>query len=354
MNSISNLEGITSKMVQTDRLNVHVLACGPEDGVPLVFLHGNFSAAAYWEEMMLALPGNFRAIAPDLRGYGWTEDKLVDATRGMRDWSDDLDALFAALGIERAHLLGWSLGGGVIYRFLIDHPGKVLSVTLVSPVSPYGFGGTKGVEGTPCYDDFAGSGGGVVNPEFVKRIKEGDRSEDDPNSPRNVINAFYYKPPFRAAREEDFLTAALMEKMGNDRYPGDFAPSENWPNVAPGVRGPINAGAPKFVLDDVPALIATRPKPPILWIRGSDDMIVSDNSMFDFGALGKMEFVPGWPGDELYPPQPMVSQTRAVLEQYAATGGRFEEHVIQDTAHGPHIEKPDAFNALFHAFLKGS
>jgi pimeloyl-ACP methyl ester carboxylesterase len=81
-------------------------------------------------------------------------------------------------------------------------------------------------------------------------------------------------------------------------------------------------------------------------------MIVSDNSMFDFGALGKLEFVPGWPGDDVYPPQPMVSQTRHVLEQYAANGGRFQEYVIQDTAHGPHIEKPDEFNALFHAFLK--
>jgi pimeloyl-ACP methyl ester carboxylesterase len=351
MNNVPTLEGITSTMIQTSRLNTHVLTCGPEDGTPVVFLHGNFSAATYWEETMLALPANYRAIAPDLRGYGWTEDKLIDATRGMRDWSDDLDALFAALGIEEVHLAGWSLGGGVIYRFLIDHPEKVLSATLVSPVSPYGFGGTKGVEGTPCYDDFAGSGGGVVNPEFVQRIKAGDRSDEDPNSPRNVINAFYYKPPFRAAREEDFLTAALMEKMGDDRYPGDFVPSSNWPNVAPGKWGPINAGSPKYVLDDVSALIATQPKPPILWVRGSDDMIVSDNSMFDFGTLGKMEFVPGWPGDDVYPPQPMVSQTRAVLEQYAANGGRFQQHVIPDTAHGPHIEKPAEFNAVFHPFL---
>jgi pimeloyl-ACP methyl ester carboxylesterase len=349
---IPTLEGITSKMIQTARLNTHVLSCGPENGTPVVFLHGNFSAATYWEEIMLALPADFRAIAPDLRGYGWTEDLLVDATRGMQDWSDDLDALFVTLGMEKAHLVGWSLGGGVIYRFLVDHADKVLSATLVSPVSPYGFGGTKGLEGMSCYDDSAGSGGGVVNPEFVKRIKEGDRSEEDPNSPRNVINAFYYKPPFRAAREEDFLTGSLMEKMGDDRYPGDFVPSENWPNVAPGKWGPINAGSPMYVLDDVPTLIAVQPKPPILWIRGSDDMIVSDNSMFDFGTLGKMELVPGWPGEDVFPPQPMVGQTRAVLEQYAANGGSFEEHVIQDTAHGPHIEKPDEFNALFHAFLR--
>jgi pimeloyl-ACP methyl ester carboxylesterase len=313
MNDVPTLEGITSKLFQTSRLNTHLLTSGPPHGTPVIFLHGNFSAATYWEETMLALPESYRAVAPDLRGYGWTEDKLVDATRGARDWSDDLDALLTTLGIKQAHLIGWSLGGAVIYRFLIDHPAKVLSATLVAPVSPYGFGGSKGIEGTPCYHDFAGSGGGTVNPEFVARIKAQDRSEEDPNSPRNVINTFYYKPPFRAAREEDFLTAALMEKMGDDRYPGDLVASPNWPNIAPGVWGPINAGSPKFVLDDVPALINTQPKPPILWIRGSHDQIVSDNSMFDFGALGKLELVPGWPGDEVFPPTAHTSKSHKSL-----------------------------------------
>jgi len=352
VDKISSLEGITSQMVQTSRLNMHVLTSGPEAGTPVIFLHGNFSAATFWEGIMLSLPAGHKAIAPDLRGYGWTEDKPIDGTRGMADWGDDLDALMNALGLEKAHLVGWSLGAGVGYRFVIDHAPKVLSASLVSPVSPYGFGATKGVEGTPCYDDFAGSGGGVVNPEFVRRIKEGDRSEKDPNSPRNVINGFYYKPPFRAGREEEFLTAALQEKTGENRYPGDMTPSPNWPNVAPGAWGPINAGSPKYVIEDVPALIAVQPKPPVLWIRGSHDQIVSDNSLFELGTLGKMGIVPDWPGKDVFPPQPMVSQTRAVLRQYAANGGGLEEHVIQDTAHSPHIEKPHEFNAIFHAFLK--
>jgi pimeloyl-ACP methyl ester carboxylesterase len=46
---------------------------------------------------MLKLPEGFRGIAPDLRGYGDTEDKLIDATRGMSDWVDDLLALLDAL-----------------------------------------------------------------------------------------------------------------------------------------------------------------------------------------------------------------------------------------------------------------
>lgn len=345
------LDGITNQTVATARIAHNVYFSGPEDGLPVVFLHGNFSAALYWEETMLALPAGYRGIAPDLRGFGWTEDKPIDSTRGLRDLSDDVAALLDVLGLEKAHFVGWSMGAGVLYRFVTDYPGRALSLTLICPVSPYGFGGTKDVDGAPCYDDFAGSGGGVVNPIFIERIKMADRSADDPNSPRNIINTFYYKAPFRAAREEDFLTAALMEKIGPDKYPGDFVPSANWPNVAPGVKGIVNCWSPKYLANDVAELLAVSPKPPILWVRGDSDMIVSDNSMFDFGALGKLGYVPGWPGDEVYPPQPMISQARKVFEQYAASGGSFEEHIIKDTAHSPHIEKPGEFSALFHAFL---
>jgi pimeloyl-ACP methyl ester carboxylesterase len=235
-------------------------------------------------------------------------------------------------------------------QFALDYPELVASLTFISPVSPYGFGGTKDVSGTPCYDDFAGSGGGVVNPEFVRRIKEADRSEEDPNSPRNVINAFYYKAPFRAQREEEFLSAALLEKMGDDRYPGDMTPSGNWPNVAPGKWGPINATSPKYF--NTSGITEIQQKPPILWVRGDADMIVSDNSMFDFGALGKLDLVPGWPGDDVFPPQPMVSQMRAVLDQYKENGGNYKELVVADAAHSPHIEKPDEFIEAFTTFLE--
>ncbi|HEX7540584.1 MAG TPA: alpha/beta fold hydrolase [Anaerolineales bacterium] len=346
------LNGITNKMVDTTRLKQNIYFSGLESGIPVIFLHGNFSAALYWEETMLALPPGYRGISPDLRGYGWTEDKLVDPSRGLRDLSDDVAALLDALNIKAAHFVGWSMGGGVLYRFITDHPGRTLSLTLVCPVSPYGFGGSKGADGKACYSDFAGSGGGVVNATFIKLIQAEDRSESDPNSPRNVINSFYYKPPFRAAREEDFLTAALAQKTGNDKYPGDFVASANWPNVAPGTKGIVNCWSPKYLVKDVAELLAATLKPPILWVRGEADSIVSDNSMFDFGTLGKLGFVPGWPGEEVYPPQPMVTQTRCVFEKYAASGGSYEEHILKNAAHGAFIEKPQEFNALFHPFLR--
>ena len=350
MASIPTLPGITSEMIPTDRINTHVLFSGAEDGEPVVFIHGNASSSTFWEETMLALPPQFRAIAPDLRGYGDTEDLLVNATRGAKDWSEDLKALSDALGDKPAHLVGWSLGAAPLMQFALDYPELVLSMTFVNPVSPYGFGGTKGEDGQACYDDFGGSGGGSVNPEFIRRMQIGDRSEEDPNCPRTVINTFYYKPPFKAEREEAYLSSLLLEKTGEDRYPGDLTPSANWPNVAPGVYGPINATSPKYL--NLSGIADMPQKPPVLWIRGDSDQIVSDMSLFDFGTLGKLGAVPGWPGDDVFPPQPMVSQTRAVLDQYEANGGEYREVVIADAGHSPHVEQPAVFMAALIEFLE--
>ncbi len=45
-------------------------------------------------------------------------------------------------------------------QYAIDHPAAVASVVLESAMSPFGFGGTRDVAGTPCWPDYAGSGGG--------------------------------------------------------------------------------------------------------------------------------------------------------------------------------------------------
>ncbi len=341
---------LSAKTIQTPRLTTRVLFSGDDNGVPVLFLHGNASSATFWEDVMLALPDGFRGIAPDQRGYGEADpDQKVHATRGVQDFVDDAFALLDTLGIEKAHVVGHSAGSAFIWQMLIDQPHRILSAVQVNPGSPYGFGGTKDIHGTPCFPDFAGSGGGIVNPNFPRAIAAGDRSENDPQaSPRVVMNTFYWKPPFRPAREEDLLTSLLSQHIGVQDYPGDFVASENYPNVAPGEWGVINALSPKYV-GDVSRLYQIDPKPKILWIRGSDDQIVSDNSMFDFGTLGMLGFIPNYPGVEIYPPQPMVSQTRAVLEKY----GNYEEVVIEGTGHTPYIEKPDEFNRIFHAHLKG-
>ncbi|MEM1220820.1 MAG: alpha/beta hydrolase, partial [Bacteroidota bacterium] len=68
-------------------------------------------------------------------------------------------------------------------------------------------------------------------------------------------------------------------------------------------------------------------------------------------TLGKLGVIPNYPGEDIYPPQPMVSQTRHVLDAYQAGGGSYREVVMENTAHSPYIEAPQAFNGFFHAFL---
>jgi len=343
---------VTSQHIQTTRLNIHYLASGNNQGIPVLLIHGNASSSTFWKQAMQTLPTQYYAIAPDLRGYGDTEDKVIDATRGLNDFVDDLSALVEALKIDKFHVIGHSLGGAVVLNLLNAQAANILSTTLVNPGSPYGFGGTKDPEGTPCFEDFSGSGGGIVNPAFAQRMASQDRTDEDPTSaPVVVMNSFYWKPPFKAENETELLTSLLSQKTGENRYPGDFASSSNYPFVAPGKYGPMNALSPKYVGDSVEKLWQLPQKPSVLWVRGADDQIVSDNSLFDLGTHGLLGNIPNYPGKEVFPPQPMVSQTRYVLEKYQEKGGKYTETVIENCGHTPHVEKATEFDHLWHQFL---
>ncbi len=349
---IAIMKGITAKTIESDRIRTRVLFSGPEDGVPVLFLHGNVSSATWWEETLLALPDGYQGIAPDQRGFGEADAaKKIDARHGMSDLAEDAFALLDALKIERAHVVGNSLGGMVIWRMLMENSARMLTITLVDPGSPFGFGATRDAAGTPTTPDFAGSGGGLSNPELIQRMQDGDMSTESPFSPRAALRTLLVKPPFIAPREDELVQAMLATHLGNQDIPGDSVQSPHWPHMAPGEWGATNATSPKYA-GDVESIPQCDPKPPILWVRGSHDLVVSDSAASDPGFLGRMGLLPGWPGEEAYPPQPMLQQTRAILEMYASAGGTYQEIVIADAGHVPFIEKPEEFNAVFHGHLK--
>jgi len=335
------LAGVSSRRIPTSRLTVNVLELPDRTGIPVVFVHGNVSSSLFWQPTMLALPAAYRPIAVDLRGFGDTDPAPVAATRGVRDFADDLAVTIDALELPQIHLVGWSLGGGVVLQYLLDAPERITSLTLVDPISPFGFGGTRGVDGALCDPNGAGSGGGCVNPDFLARLAAGDRSDDSPLAPRQVLLAHYVKPPHVPDHVDIYVESMLSTRLGDDNYPGTSAAVGVWPGMAPGDRGLLNAIAPThFRIDD---LSGVEPKPPILWIRGADDVIVSDTSLYDMGFLGSLGAVPGWPGAEQWPPQPMLAQTRGVLDGYAAAGGAYREVVIADSGHGPFLDHPAEF-----------
>lgn len=342
-----------AETVETPRLRMNVWTSGPEDGTPVLLVHGNITTGGFWKYVAEALPDDVRVIAPDLRSFGETEPKPVDGTRGLGDLVDDLRGLLETLGLadgRRVHAAGWSMGGATLQQYLLSYPDDLASLTLVAPVSPYGFGGTRGEDGEPCTDDFAGTGGGTAAPDFVRRLAARDASAEDPVSAPRVVLMTYFGPGTNAANvDEDFLVAELLKTtVGDDNYPGDMQASANWPSLAPGTRGIMNTMSPKYL--DTSALGDVRDGVPITWIRANADLVISDRSMFDFATLGEVGAVPGWPGAEVMPPQPMEAQMRAVLERYQANGGSYEE-IVLDGGHGIPLESPQAVADAIAAHL---
>ena len=343
------MPGVEARSVTTSRLRTHYYQAGPDNGIPVVMIHGNLSTGRFFEHLWAGAPGRYRFIAPDMRSFGRSDPAPIDATRGLDDWADDTGALIEALGVgSPPHLVGWSTGGAAIASYAMNHP--VASLTFIDPVSPYGYGATRR-DGTPCQPDWAGTGGGTGNPEFTSRLASGDRSADDPVSPRNVMNSSYWSAEYRLPpeREEILVDEVLMTVTGDDGYPGDLVPSENWPGMAPGTRGILNALSGKYC--NWAGLVDLPEKPPVLWTHGSNDIVVADGSMWEMGSLGQMGIIPGWPGEEAFPPQPMVTQIRDVLERYGAGGGRVDMEMFESSGHGPHIDAADRWSGIFFDFL---
>jgi pimeloyl-ACP methyl ester carboxylesterase len=158
-----------------------------------------------------------------------------------------------------------------------------------------------------------------------------------------VLLAHYVAPPCVPEPLDVFVESMLSTRLGDDFYPGTSVPVDGWPGVGPGDRGVLDTLAPTNLRLD--ALSTVDPKPPVLWIRGTGDVIVSDTSLYDFGHLGALGVVRGWPGPDAYPAQPMIAQTRAVLDAYAAAGGSYREVALENSGHGPHLDRPQAFRA---------
>jgi hypothetical protein len=89
----------------------------------------------------------------------------------------------------------------------------------------------------------------------------------------------------------------------------------------------------------------------ILWLRGCDDLIESDTSLPDAGYLGKTGVIPGWPGDKVFPPQPMIDQTKKFRDTLISSGVEVAEEIMSDCGHTPFIEDPGKFSRIFHKWL---
>src|SRR5260370_950581 len=163
------MTGITARRGPTARLTTGLLEAGDPAGIPVLFVHGNVSSNLFWQSAMLALPAPYRSLALDLRGFGTTDPAPVDATRGLRDFADDLGALLDALDLAAVHLVGWSMGGGVILQYLLA---AAAAVPESGPGLAPGDGGVLNtMPPTPARSD-DGGGGDPTPPTLCPRGAE--------------------------------------------------------------------------------------------------------------------------------------------------------------------------------------
>jgi pimeloyl-ACP methyl ester carboxylesterase len=129
-----SLSGLSENTVTVGPHQVHYLEGGRGEET-LVLLHGIFAEKDHWVDFARPLTGRYRVIAPDLPGFGesgrlpnQTYDYAAQTVR-LKEWLD-------ALGLDRVHLAGNSMGGTIAVLFAIAYPQRVASVALIG--APHG------------------------------------------------------------------------------------------------------------------------------------------------------------------------------------------------------------------------
>ncbi len=116
------------KYANVNGLNLYYEVHGT--GQPLILLHGGFGTIEMFEENLSALAANRQVVGVELQGHGHTAD--IDRPLSFEQMADDVAALIKYLGIERAAIFGYSLGGGTALQTAIRHPNLVRKLVIVS------------------------------------------------------------------------------------------------------------------------------------------------------------------------------------------------------------------------------
>ena len=116
------------QVTANDGTRLHVVEQGKGD--PVLWLQGLNAPAAAWAAQLAHFSQTHRSVAPDARGVGQSEAPPGPYT--TRQLAEDAVAVLDACGVERAHVVGLSLGGAVAQELALAHPGRVRSLSLLA------------------------------------------------------------------------------------------------------------------------------------------------------------------------------------------------------------------------------
>ena len=179
----------TSRTAKAGSLTLHFNEAGPSDAESIVFLHGGGPGASSWSNFKQNLPAfaaGHRCLLVDMPGFGRSDKPELD--RHFFEFAADaVVSLLDELGIEKAHFVGNSLGGGTSLRAALDHPDRVDKLVLMGP-------------------------GGAFKPMFTPEPAEGIKLLSNvvapPGPTREKVEAFLRVMVF----DQNFITEELIEE----------------------------------------------------------------------------------------------------------------------------------------------
>ena len=168
---------------------------GKATGEPVVLVHGFGGDKDNWTLYAPFLTPHHRVICPDLPGFG-ESDRSVDRDYRVQAQARRLCEFLDALGIDRCHLAGNSMGGFIALQFALDYPGRLASLTLLD---------NAGVAGANA-SDLQRAIERRENPLELKTMADVER----------LLAFVYRKPPFMPRQ---FKRVLLDDALANERVP---------------------------------------------------------------------------------------------------------------------------------------
>ncbi|HEX6346806.1 4,5:9,10-diseco-3-hydroxy-5,9,17-trioxoandrosta-1(10),2-diene-4-oate hydrolase [Umezawaea sp.] len=187
----------TSRYADVGGLRLHYHEAGSEHGTTVVLLHGGGPGASAWSNFRRTIPvfaKTFRVLAVDQPGFGLS-DKPTEHDQYFTHSARALRGLVDALGVDRAHLLGNSLGGGAAVRFALDHPDRAGRLVLMGP---------------------GGLSVNVFSPDPTEGVRELGRFGAKPGPSREKLEAFL--------RTMVYDRSLITEELIEERYASASTP----------------------------------------------------------------------------------------------------------------------------------
>jgi pimeloyl-ACP methyl ester carboxylesterase len=126
-----------SQFIKTNNINLHVMTCGPENGTPVILLHGFPEFYYGWKNQIPALmQAGFRVIVPDQRGYNLSDKPKGISAYDVDILAEDIIGLFDHLEIQKAKLVGHDWGAVVAWTVAINHPERLEKLAILNVPHP--------------------------------------------------------------------------------------------------------------------------------------------------------------------------------------------------------------------------